>query len=214
MAGRSEGGIPAYPLAWPDGWPRARHRKDARFSRHGGRLSIEEAVKRVRQELERLGVDVANDMIVSSNLQLNLRGLPRGNQGEPGDAGAAVYWQARGKPMRVMAIDTYNRVADNLGAVAATLEAMRAIERHGGAQILDRAFTGFAALPAPGSRPVRPWREVFGIASAGPIKAENIEAAFRRLAKARHPDVAGGSSEAMAELNRARDEALREVSGG
>ena len=38
-----------------------------------------------------------------------------------------------------MAIDAYTRTADNLAAVAATLEAMRAIERHGGAQILERA---------------------------------------------------------------------------
>jgi len=47
-----------------------------------------------------------------------------------------------------MAIDIYDTVAGNLAAVAATLDAMRAIERHGGAQILKRAFQGFKALPS------------------------------------------------------------------
>ncbi|KVD37855.1 hypothetical protein WJ41_22830 [Burkholderia ubonensis] len=63
-------------------------------------------------------------------------------------AGVAVYWETRAGARRVMAIDQYTRVADNLAAVAATLDAMRAIERHGGARILERAFTGFAALAA------------------------------------------------------------------
>jgi hypothetical protein len=47
-----------------------------------------------------------------------------------------------------MAIDIYTRIADNLAAVAATIDAMRAIERHGGAQILKRAWMGLKALPA------------------------------------------------------------------
>lgn len=62
-----------------------------------------------------------------------------------------------------MAIDQYYRVEENLAAIAATLDAMRAIERHGGAQILDRASTGFAALQAP-MAVARSWREMFGFA--------------------------------------------------
>jgi DnaJ-domain-containing protein 1 len=102
-----------------------------------------------------------------------------------------------------MAIDRYDRVADNLAAIAATLEAMRAIERHGGAEILDRAFTGFASLPASAGQGKREWWAVFGV-SANASDAD-IEAAYRRLAKERHPDT-GGSDDAMAELNQARDE--------
>lgn len=207
--------VNAHPLAWPDGWPRRDTwlRKPGKFgvaedkgSYVGKRsLSIEDGVKRVRSELERLGIDVDDDMVISTNLRLNLRGLPRGDQGEPGDPGVAVYWQKPGKPMRVMAIDAYTRVADNLGAIAATLEAMRAIERHGGAQILDRAFTGFTALPAPKSC----W-EVLGLKPGA--TADQIAAAFRGKARAAHPD-AGGSTAAMAELNQARDAALREAGG-
>ena len=94
-------------------------------------------------------MNVVDDSIVSTNLKLNLAGLPRGDQGEPSDPGVAVYFQKKSGPMRVIAIDAYRRVRDNLAAIAATLEAMQAIERHGGAQILERAFTGFDALPAP-----------------------------------------------------------------
>jgi hypothetical protein len=153
--------IPAYPLKWPDGWPRSRGRKSGQFgkteqrSNGGGSwkektdLTMADAMKRVKYELERLDVKVVDDSIVSTNLQLNLSGLPRGDQGEPSDPGVAVYFRKRNGPMRVIAIDAYTRVRDNLAAIAATLEAMRAIERHGGAQILERAFTGFAALTAP-----------------------------------------------------------------
>lgn len=205
--------VNAYPLAWPEGWPRAKGRKPGKFGvaedkgHYVGKrsLSIEDGVKRVRAELDRLGVDVANDLVISTNLKLNLRGLPRGDQGEPGDTGVAVYWQKPGKPMRVMAIDAYTRVADNLGAIAATLEAMRAIERHGGAQILDRAFTGFAALGPPRAH----W-ETLGLRPGA--SADAIDAAYRDKAKTAHPDT-GGSAAAMTALNAARDAAKREIGG-
>jgi hypothetical protein len=111
-----------------------------------------------------------------------------------------------------MAIDIYDRVADNLAAVAATLDAMRAIERHGGAAILERAFTGFTALPAPivaGMK--RPWRDVLQLGPKPPL--HDVHGAYRRLASAHHPDREGGSDAKMAELNAARDEALKEIQG-
>lgn len=205
--------ISAYPLQWPDGWPRSRSRKAGQFGKTETRpgqsrknkadLTMADAMKRVKYELDRLGVNVADDSIVSTNLKLNLSGLPRGDQGEPQDPGAAVYFQKRGAPMRVIAIDAYYRVRDNIAAIAATLEAMRAIERHGGAQILERAFTGFAALTAPGKN----WWDVLEVKPDA--SRETIEANFKRLARDRHPDRGGGSHEKMSELNEARDAALR-----
>lgn len=202
--------IPAYPLQWPEGWPRSRGRKSGQFGKTetkygeaGGSwksktdLTMAEAMKRVKYELERLGVNVADDSIVSTNVKLNLSGLPRGDQGEPGDPGAAVYFQKKAGPMRVIAIDAYTRVRDNIAAIAATLEAMRAIERHGGAQILERAFTGFAALTAPGKN----WWDVLEVRPDA--TRDTIEANFRRLARDRHPDQ-GGTDDAMAALNEAR----------
>jgi hypothetical protein len=207
--------INAYPLAWPDGWPRSRVRKSGQFGKQEMRsnglgsswkqkadLTMAEAMKRVRYELERLGVNVVDDSIVSTNLRLNMAGIPRADQGEPGDPGVAVYFQKKNGPMRVIAIDAYYRVRDNLAAIASTLEAMRAIERHGGAQILERAFTGFAALTAPGKN----WWDVLEVKPDA--SREIIEANFRRLAHDRHPD-RGGSHDDMATLNEARDAALR-----
>lgn len=204
--------IPAYPLQWPEGWPRSRGRKQAQFGKtetkyndHGSwkskaDLTMADAMKRVKYELERLGVNVEDDSIVSTNLRLNLAGLPRGDQGEPSDPGVAVYFQKKNGPMRVIAIDAYHRVRDNLAAIAATLEAMRAIQRHGGAQILERAFTGFDALPAP-----KKWWDILEVRQDASL--EIIETNFRRLARDRHPDT-GGSNAAMAELNEARAAAL------
>ena len=204
-----------FPLSWPEGWPRARGRKPAQFGtsrqnalgdRQKKRLTIADGMERVIEELEALGVNARDDALISTNLKLNLSGLPRGDQGEPSDPGVAVYWQKKNQPMRVMAIDVYYRVADNLAAIAATLAAMRAIERHGGAQILERAFTGFDALPAPQAKVTRPWWEVLGLRPDA--SADIIEQAYRAAAKRAHPDT-GGSHAAMAELNAARDAALK-----
>lgn len=210
--------LTAYPLSWPADWKRATIRKRADFgkvSTEGGayaskkRLSIFDATERILYELQRMGVG-RDDVLISSNLKLRLDGLPRSDQGEPADPGVAVYWKPEGawaKPMRCMAIDRYDRVADNLAAIAATIEAMRAIERHGGATILDRAFLGFAALPETASKP---WREVLGITVASPTLL-HIEERFRDLAKMHHPD-RGGDRMKFEEIVRARDAARMEVS--
>lgn len=205
--------IAAHPLQWPTGWPRTTARKTARFSskshsRYLQSLTINDGVQRVLNELDRMGYG-REDIVISTNVPTRLDGLPRSDRGEPGDPGVAVYWQTRKGEKKVMAIDIYDRVADNLAAVAATLDAMRAIERHGGAQILDRAFTGFTALPAPGAR--RTWREVMGFVPGEPVDLETLRIRYRKLASTRHPDRDGGSDAAMAELNGAYTKAQGEI---
>ena len=208
-----------YPLSWPEGWKRTALRKSAAFGKvirtydsatgstrpaGKGKLSIEDAFDRVEFELQALHVAEAS-VIISTNIPLNMRGMPHGGRSEPRDPGVAVYWMQKGKK-QCMAIDAYTRTADNLAAIAATLEAMRAIERHGGAQILERAFLGFAQLP---ERTSRSWREVLGFGDSTP-SADLIRDRFRSLARSHHPD-AGGSHEQFAELERARREALDEL---
>ncbi|MBV7454331.1 DnaJ domain-containing protein [Acidovorax sp. sif1233] len=197
-----------YPLTWPEGWKRmpSYQRKRATFKSQGKSLTVFDGVQRVLDELERLGVH-QDDVIVSTNLQTRLDGLPRSNQGRPGDPGVCVYWQKSAKePMRCMAVDRYDEVQDNLAAVAATLEAMRSIERHGGAAILDRAFTGFAALPAPAAGQ-RDWWTVLGLEPDADVEA--IRRAHRALAARVHPDRQGGSEALMAQINTARDAGLK-----
>lgn len=213
--------IPAYPLQWPAGWPRVRDgfRKQARFAVGGGHyatrqgpardLTVADGLTRVLTELDRFDVP-RDDIVVSTNVRTRLDGYPRSNEPEPPDPGAAVYWQEHpigSGARRVMAIDIYDRVADNLAAIAATLNAMRAIERHGGALILERAFTGFVALPAPGA--AKHWREVLGV-SDPTANVETAKRAYRLLAADAHPD-RGGSHEAMSELNAALAQAEREL---
>lgn len=210
--------IPAYPLQWPAGWPRTPVSAQ-RYSNFGSKkgsstrvtdITVAEATQRVLAVLGRMGID-RQDVVISTNLALRLDGLPRSGQAAPRDAGAAVYWQTKKGERRVMAIDQYYRVEENLAAIAATLDAMRAIERHGGAQILDRAFTGFTALPAPALR--RTWREVMTFGESTPTR-DQLRRRYRELASVRHPDRAGGSDAARSELNVALAEAEREIDHG
>ncbi|MGE0350920.1 hypothetical protein [Hydrogenophaga sp.] len=205
--------INAYPLTWPTGWKRTGP-ADRRFGHFGKMtktgasnwrsktdISVAEAVHRVLAELKRMGIE-RDDVVISTNLKTRLDGLPRSDQGRPADPGVAVYFEDMGR-RRCIAVDQYTTVEDNLAAVAATLEAMRAIERHGGAEVLDRAFTGFAALPPP--RPDRPWWEVLGLDPTS--SKDEIRAAYRRLVSTVH-EAKGGTQEQMAELNVARDRGL------
>lgn len=194
----------AYPLSWPKGWARSVKRTDALFRVGGGkagqsggrRLELDDGVDRVYDELVKLGVKEPA-VLISSNVQPTIGS--RSGRIAVSDPGVAVYWtDKRGQP-RCMAIDRYLRVPDNLGAIAATLEAMRTIERHGGAEILDRAFTGFTSLPGPTDAP---W-DVLGIAQTA--TKQEIDAAYRDLARQAHPDRPGGSHDAMQRVNLARD---------
>lgn len=200
----------AYPLAWPPGWPRTRlsDRQDGRnrFVRTGAGGSkswtFAEARNALYREVERLGCPDWNT-VLSSNFRLNRYGEPSNSFGRPEDQGIAIYFK-RGKRPFVMACDRFIRAEDNMRSLALAIEAMRQLERHGGGVMMERAFEGFAALPAPGSTL---WWEVLQVSQHA--TRDEIEAAFRRLARQRHPD-AGGSDAIMAELNAARDQALQE----
>src|ERR1039458_2305616 len=93
-----EGGVmaerTAYPLCWPEGWKRAKHREHAHFNKtrqptynaqgqklFAGktRLSVADAVNRVIAELSRMGIK-DDDTIISTNVRLRLDGLPRSDQ--------------------------------------------------------------------------------------------------------------------------------------
>jgi hypothetical protein len=212
--------IPAYPLQWPTGWKRTegnqRKRANFRSGKSGwnsgsyqsaGEVTIAEGTKRVLREIraftragQRWVID-PDSVVISSNLELRNDGLPRSGQRAPADPGVAVYWTTSSGVTRCMAVDRYDRVADNLAAIAATLEAMRAIERHGGAEILNRAFTGFTALTH-GS--TTHWSDVLGVPETA-TKAE-IEAAYRRLRSQHHPD-RGGEAEQFHQIQQAYDAA-------
>lgn len=201
-----------YPLQWPSSRRRtpAAQRKTGKFNRKERvgsnswlstkELTVADALRRLQNEIERIG---ARYPVVSTNLETRVDGLPRSGQRSPDDPGVALYFQLAGKP-HCLPCDTYNRVADNIAAIAAHIEATRAIERHGVASVAEM-FSGFVALPPP-----RGWANILGFGHGDAVTIDKIEAHYRRLAKERHPD-SGGSDALMAELNRARDDAKREL---
>lgn len=201
----------SYPLHWPVGWKRCPYRTGAKFqvgkSGVGGnarKLTIRDGIRRVIDELERMGVK-SDDVVISHNVKPHIMDSQGSNVSDPG---VAVYWKKRGQPDRVIAVDRYFTVADNLAAAAATLDAMRAIERHGGAVVMERAFSGFDALPSPSSAVAPSWHQVLGV-SPQATRSE-IDAAYREKSKTAHPD-AGGTAEAMKALNAARADALKQA---
>lgn len=212
-----------YPLSWPMGWkrtsPRARQR--ANFKTHRGEtrrnsdgtthrvidtkpVSTFEAVRRLRLEVERLGVR-ESDLVISTNVPTKYNGLPYSNAREPEDPGVAVYFKLKGHD-RVLACDAWITVAGNLAAVAQHIDALRRIDRYG-VGTMDQAFAGYAALPAKGST----WRTTLGFTLDQNVTVDMLKAARRERAKDSHPDVEGGSHDAMASLNAAVNEGLAEL---
>lgn len=191
-----------YPLAWPVAKPRTLHRQRAAFGTRSSNslgtrpLTLAEACRRVTAELARLDV---GRWIISTNVVLNRDGSPRSGLREPTDPGAAVYFKRKGKPY-CLACDRWDRVPDNIAAIAAEIAANRGRERWGVVS-LEEAFAGFAALP-----PVRPWWVRLSLQQQ-PATSDQLRAAFRQLAMVHHPD-RGGDPAFMAELTAAYEEGL------
>lgn len=190
-----------FPLYWPEGWPRtdAHRRTRSKYSR--AFAADRDAIVR---RLKKMG---ATSIVISSNVPLRRDGLPLANTAQPVDPGVAVYFTRR-KRDHVVACDAWRTVDENLRAVLRTIEALGAIERSGSAQIEDRAYQGFARLPA--SAPST-WRIVLGLADNEIVTLELAEHAYRLLAKKLHPDVPGGSHEAFVALGRAIEAARKEL---
>lgn len=211
-----------YPLFWPIGWPRtpSRKRAPATFRETRGTsitqsaprrptpVSMPTARNRLWQQLEFLGVPY-DGAILSTNVELTIHGEPRAGRREPEDPGVAVYFKLHGKD-RVLACDRWDQVQGNIAAIAAHIDAIRRVDRYG-VGTLDQAFAGYDALPPPGASNRPPWRKVFGFDADIRIVRVDIDRRYKDLARKFHPDVPGGSHEAMAQINEARDAAMREV---
>jgi hypothetical protein len=196
--------VSRFPLEWPLGWPRTKRRIPASFGTkqtQDHRVTIAIATSRLEDQLEMLG---AKAPVLSSNVSLRLDGRPRSDE-NPGDPGAAIYFSFKGKAT-VLACDRFLRVADNIAAMAAHIDALRRIDRYGVGTI-EQALAGYRALPADTAAD---WRSVFGFPAGSRPSLDQVEQAFRVRAQHAHPD-RGGSDIAMAHLNRARDYATQEL---
>jgi hypothetical protein len=198
--------ITAHPICWPRDTPRTANRK----SGHRFQASFQDAYIHAKDELRKFG---AIGVVISTDVPLRRDGLPYAD-GDPDDPGVVVYF-TRGHHQYIFTCDLYQRVQWNMRSLGLAFAGMRAIERSGSTQILDRALSGFAQLPSgAGQSPTqRPWREVMNLEGfQGPafVMRAGLEAAYKQLSRTRHPD-AGGSEAAMVELNLAREAALKEI---
>ena len=200
--------VDAYPLAWPENWTRtsAHSRKDSRYA-----VTFAKARDDISRELKLMG---AREIIISTNIPLRRDGLPYSGMSEPDDPGVAVYWVERelrdGKHVdahRVIACDHWRKVRENMRAANLAIEALRALKRTGSTQVIDKAFTGFTALPSPDRR--KTWREVLGFAAGDKPTRTAVDQRFRELSMLHHPD-RGGSGD-MGELVQAREAAIGEI---
>lgn len=164
------------------GFRRTKSRTGSRFN-----SSITAALNNVQDELRRFGNDTGKKVetiIISSNFTL-------GNQ-RPADPGIAVYFRWSGVDACI-AVDRYLKIEDNLQAIAKVIEAERAKMRHGGLQIVEASFRGYAALPpptGPDGQLAAPWRHVlFGPDADGTLA--DAERSYRDKVKTHHPDKGG-----------------------
>ena len=229
--------VESYPLAWPAGVARtAEHdRKRADFGRQVQRyrtergqdgyerqvpswksrekLTVSQAIDRLQKEIDaftgygREWRVNPQHVVISSNLRVRRTdGLPASGQAEPHDPGVAVYFPLDGD-RRCIPCDKWDRVADNIAGVAAAIGAIRGLERWVNDANVRAAFRGFLALPDPN---YVDWRATLGFKRDEVVSHEELKLRYRRKAHDLHPD-RGGDEDAMAQLNRARDLAEKEL---
>lgn len=183
----------AYPLTWPPGWPRtdAARRETSRMQ-----STLPAALKMLTTEVKRLG---GKDLVLSSNCTLGTE--------RPADPGVVAYFKRDGDPVAIPC-DRWKTVSENVQAIAKTIDALRGIERWGAKHMVKAAFRGFTALPENASG--RTCWQILGLLDARQQTRDSIIAAYRARSPQCHPDT-GGSHDAFAELNTAREQALASI---
>lgn len=174
----------AYPLAWPQGFPRNKG-----FAPSRTKTGVSGAVQNVMAELRRFGTDSGkpvSNTVISSNVTLT--------DARPRDPGVACYFLWDGVQCCI-AIDRYHWCEENLQAIALIIEAERTKLRHGGLNIVRAAFRGYASLPPPinsaGQLPP-PWWSILGLPESANL--EDARAAYIRKVKTEHPDKGGDAA--------------------
>lgn len=171
----------AYPLQWPVGYKRSTDRERSRF-----RQSLGSAQSQLKEEVRMLK---GTDLVVSTNLKVRVDGDIYANElgKNISDPGVAIYFKYKRKTVS-MCCDKYRYVWENMYALACGIEALRGMERWGVSEFLDRAFTGFTALPMATKDQ---WWNVLGCEVDAP--ESEIKARYRDLVKTEHPDAPTGS---------------------
>lgn len=184
--------IDASPLQWP-----AHVQRTPPWNRAGGSFQVtpDIAVRNLVAEVQRSG---GTGLVISTNRPTRRDGMPMASAREPDDPGVAVYFTRKGQSICIPC-DSFDRVWKNIRAIGLSIRDMRGPESRGCAAITDQAFTGFAALPAPGSIP---WFAILGLSATA--TEHEVTAARRRFAR-----LYGADDPRMAEINAAHDEGMK-----
>lgn len=189
--------IDAYPLYWPESFPRTKHPEKSRFQ-----TRFRDARDGLMEELRKME---AKNIVVSTNIPIKNDGLPYANQKEPPDRGVAVYFEWKGESYS-LACDKWDKVGDNIQAIRKTIEAMRGLDRWGVSDMLQRTFSGFKALPDHTGAGKEAWWVVLGVDSNA--SEDVIRQAYHKKMKENHPDTEKGDNDLAVKINVAYKTAL------
>ena len=183
-----------YPLQWPQGWTRTKIQGKSAF-----KTPMSKAVELLKNEIRLMR---GSAVVISTNIPLKTDGTLRLDR-EPVDPGVAVYFTRDGKQV-VFACDKYDLARENVYAIAKTIEAMRGIERWGASEMMERAFSGFKALPETAGEGEDCWK----VLMVPPMSDERtVRLSHRDIIRNLHATNSGSAD--FARVNVARDDALR-----
>lgn len=145
---------------------------------------MDRAQQFLRDEIRRLE---ATDLVISTNIPVRKDGglyhdYMRYKMDDPG---VAIFFKYKGKPT-TMCCDRYNRVWENIYALGKGIEAIRGMERWGISEFIERAFTGFKAIPEKVADTDTSWWTILETQANADYKT--VRDQYRKLAGKYHPD--------------------------
>lgn len=149
----------------------------------------------------------AKDVVIEAFFkpsQIRNDGWPR-SDARPTQPGVVLRFHSKDGPI-VMPSDKFSHWEDNLRAIGLTLEALRAVERHG-ATYDGQQYTGWKQLSSSADEdPVKQAARLLleKAKLSGPLRKEEFTTVWRQAAANTHPD-RGGSAEAFNAVTSARN---------
>jgi hypothetical protein len=128
-----------FPLAWPSSLPRTSTRVAGKF-----KVSFQAAYDALVTEAEKLHDEKRWDVIISTNIPLDKKGMPvvAISSKSIGDPGVAVYLWKDGKPYCIVS-DIYLDVRSNMREVALTIAHRRTGTRRRASALSEQSTVGF-----------------------------------------------------------------------
>jgi hypothetical protein len=190
--------IEAFPLYWPVGYKRTNSRTYSRF-----KVTMDKAQRFLRDELSRMG---ATGLIISTNIPVRKDGMLYADwmNKKIDDPGVAIYFKYKGNDVS-MCCDQYTKIWENIYALGKGIEALRGMDRWGVSDFLNRAFTGFTALPESVVTSEKAWYEILEVHPFANLS--EIKEAYRKKAMEHHPDK-GGTPEMFNKIHKAYQQGI------